>query len=98
MLTRGPIAQFLIKYTPRCEEVTRLHSESLDRPLPLRKRIGIKLHFLICIWCEQYLKQLRFIRQAVRRHQDRLEGQDGSSAPTLSSDAKDRIKRALERK
>lgn len=98
MLKPGPIANFLIKYTPRCEEVTRLHSESLDRPLPLQKRIGIKLHFLICIWCEQYLKQLRFVRDAVRQHPDRLEGQDGSSAPSLSQAAKDRIKRALEGK
>jgi hypothetical protein len=95
MIRPGVLADFLVKYTPRCEEVTRLHSESLDHPIPWRKRIGVKFHFLICVWCEQYLKQLRFIRRAVRTHPERLEGQDMPSSPSLSPEAKERMKRTL---
>jgi hypothetical protein len=67
----------------------------MDHTLPLRKRIGVRLHFLICKWCERYRQQLLFIREAVRQHPERLEGQDSSPTTTLSPEARERIKRTL---
>jgi hypothetical protein len=80
---------------PSCEEVTRLVSESLDRPLPLRKRIGLRLHFTICVLCRRYGKQLRFITDAVRSHPERVDGHEQTGTPTLSAEAHERMKRAL---
>ncbi len=63
--------------------------------LPLRKRMLLRLHFLMCKYCERYRQQLLFIRKAVRQHPERLEGQDSSPTTTLSPEARERIKRTL---
>ncbi len=91
----GPLTNFLARTTPPCSAVIQMVSESMDHTLPLRKRIGVRLHFLICKWCERYRQQLLFIREAVRQHPERLEGQDSSPTTTLSPEARERIKRAL---
>jgi hypothetical protein len=93
----GLIVGWLIRLTPTCKDVTRLLSEAMDRPLPLNSRMKIRLHFLICKWCERYKNQLLFLRQAVRRHPDRLEGEAAASPPALSPEAKDRLKQVLRR-
>ena len=91
----GPITDFLVARTPGCKEVTRLLSESMDHPLPWRTRMGIRLHYLICVWCERYGQHIRFLRDAVRRHPEKLEGQDAPPPASLSPEAHDRMKRAL---
>jgi len=78
-----------------CREAVRLISEGMDRPLPVWKRIGLRVHVLICTLCERYRRQLLFIRNAVRRHPDKLEGQDQPAAPSLSPEARERLKQAL---
>ena len=50
-----------------CKDVTRLISESMDRSLPLGKRVGVRLHLLICKFCVRYERQLLLIRETVRR-------------------------------
>ncbi len=90
----GPIAGWLISLTPSCKEMTRLLSESMDRALPLRTRVAMRLHILFCTWCEQYRHQLLFIRDAIRRHPDKLEEQEASTQ-TLSPEARERVKQAL---
>jgi hypothetical protein len=74
--------------------MTRLLSDAMDRPLPWKTRMKMRLHFLICKWCERYKNQLRFLRQAVRRHPEQISSDDAAT-PSLSSDAKDRLKRTL---
>lgn len=91
----GPIVGWLIRLTPTCKDMTQLLSEGMDRPLPLGTRVKIRLHFLICKWCERYKNQLIFLRQAVRRHPEQLEGEAVTPPPALSSDAKARLKQTL---
>lgn len=91
----GPIVGWFIRITPPCQEMTRLLSEAMDRPLPLGIRMKMRLHFLICKWCERYKNQLLFLRQALRRNPDKLEGESAESQTSLSSEAKDRLKRTL---
>ena len=55
----------IAEHTPRCHEMTRLISQSMEHPLPLRTRISMRLHYLICIWCERYRNQLRLLRAAL---------------------------------
>ncbi len=80
-----------------CKEATRLISESLDRKLPLRQRLALRLHGLFCQWCRRYRRHLRFLRDAIRRHPERLEGPEPSSSPSLNPAARERIKRSLTR-
>lgn len=91
----GLIARWLIRMTPPCNEIVKLVSEEMDHPLPLLRRLSIRLHFLICKWCERYRQQLIFIRSAMRQHPDKLEGQDQPTPSTLSPEARERIKRIL---
>jgi len=78
--------------------MTRLLSEAMDRPLPLGIRLKMRLHFLICKWCERYKNQLLFLRQALRRDPDKVEGAGEAGAASyasLSPEAKDRLKRVI---
>lgn len=91
----GPIVGWLIRLTPPCKDMTRLLSEAMDRPLPLGIRIKMRLHFLICKWCERYKNQLLFLRQALRRNPDAIEGEAAAPSASLSPEAKDRLKRTI---
>jgi hypothetical protein len=80
-----------------CKEITRLASESLDRPLPLRQHIAVWWHLQLCQLCNRFRRQLLFLRVAVRRHPERLDYSDSPCPPPLSPEARERIKRALTR-
>lgn len=78
---------------PSCEAITRTSSESLERELSAGERARMWLHFKICIWCERYDRQLRMMRETVREHASA--GVEEGSAPALSDEARERMKRAL---
>jgi len=78
-----------------CKDVTRLISESMDTSLPIGKRIGVRLHLLVCKFCSRYERQLLLIRETVR-----LLGATGDMAgepfgKELSEEAKGRIRNSL---
>lgn len=78
-----------------CREISRLVSEQIDRKLPLRRRIEMRLHFMMCRACSLYARQ---IRQLDRLLKQRLAGwrpveDDPWDCPP---DAKERITRGLE--
>ena len=50
-----------------CKDVTRLISESMDTSLPIGKRIGMRLHLLMCKFCSRYERQLLLIRDRPER-------------------------------
>ena len=77
---------------PTCREVARLQSESLDHSLSFPKRLGMRVHLLVCSWCRRYGKQIDFLRHAVRDHPDEL---TQAHPQALSSEARERMKRAL---
>jgi predicted anti-sigma-YlaC factor YlaD len=78
-----------------CREMTRLASESLDRDLGRLERVVLKSHLLYCISCRRYLRQVLFLRRALRQVAKDLE--TGRSLPGLSlpDDVRARIKQAL---
>ncbi len=43
----------------QCKDVAEEASNYLERDLPLRKRLGLFLHLLVCSCCRNYLQQLR---------------------------------------
>jgi len=77
-----------------CKDATRLISESMDRSLPLRKRIGVRVHLLICRFCARYERQLLLIRETARR----IAAEDMPGEPsgeTLSEGTRERIRKSL---
>ncbi|MDX1814381.1 MAG: zf-HC2 domain-containing protein [Thermodesulfobacteriota bacterium] len=78
-----------------CRDVTRLISRSMDTSLPVGKRIGVRVHLLICRFCARYEKQLLLIRETVRRVAAAEDLPGGLSAEALSEDARGRIRESL---
>src|SRR4029453_12858386 len=86
------LVKFIGKHTPKCREMVRILSQSMDEPLPLMMRIKKRLHFLICCWCQRYEEQLRYMRRAA--HQFAEDADEGSDVP-FSIEMRERIKRKL---
>ena len=76
-----------------CEETFRLVSESLDRQLPLRQRIAVRMHLLMCKACSRARRQLLFMRKAIQHLEDDIE--KAVSLPALSPQARDRMKNLM---
>jgi hypothetical protein len=86
------LVKFIGKRTPKCREVVRILSQSMDSKLSLTMRFKLRLHYLICAWCQRYEKQLHVLRKIASSAPDHVDefSQDG-----LSSTAKERMKAAL---
>ena len=71
-----------------CRHATRLVSDGLDRSLSLAERLGLGVHLLGCPQC------LRFRRAACWLHRALA---SPSAEARLPAEARERIRRALER-
>ena len=54
-------------HTPNCAEMSRLASLSFEQPPSLALRLKMRLHYLICVWCQRYEQQLKFLHRAAAR-------------------------------
>jgi hypothetical protein len=86
------LVSFIAKRTPKCREVVKLLSQSMEVKLPLTTRIKIRLHYLICVWCYRYGKQLHALRKITSSLPEHL---DDCSQGTLPYSSKERMKRML---
>ena len=51
-----------------CKEVTKLVSANLDRDLPFWKRLGLRLHVVMCKGCSAYRRQIESLNKLVADH------------------------------
>ena len=49
-----------------CRETTRLVSQGLDRELAFGERVALRVHLAICVGCRRAVRQMEFLRKAVR--------------------------------
>ena len=70
-----------------------LMSESLERRLTIRERLGLRLHLLVCAWCRRYLEQIKFMRWMLRGQRSAITNE---LAPALAHEARERISRTLQ--
>jgi predicted anti-sigma-YlaC factor YlaD len=49
-----------------CREVTRLVSDSHERPLGLQERFSLRMHLTMCSACRKFEVQMGTIRTALR--------------------------------
>lgn len=75
-------------HTPTCAEISRLTSRALEHPLTFKKRIDMRLHFVICAWCRRYFEQINFLHHTAPRLGLELGELPGRG---LSAEAKQRI-------
>ena len=78
-----------------CDEIVRLVSLSLDQELPRAERLAVKTHLVYCKACRRYRRQINALRQAVRRYVEQPPIHPATPGMSLSSEARDRIKRSM---
>ena len=49
-----------------CREASRLISQHADRPLPLARRLQLRLHLLVCDACSNFSRHVQQLRKGVR--------------------------------
>jgi len=76
-----------------CKEVSMMVSESMDRKIPLHRRILMTAHLFMCRYCNRYKKQLLILRNAAGLEDIREE--DLGRSPSLSKETREQIKRAM---
>jgi hypothetical protein len=86
---RWSVRRLLLHRSKTCKEMVSTMSQSLDRPVSLKERLGMHFHMLICKWCRGYLDQIRAFRKVLER--------DSVIEPDLSLEATERIKLSLPR-
>ena len=95
MELKDRMIRWLALRLPTCKEVTRMASEAMERKLPLRQRLDMKLHLLICSLCMRYVKQLQFMRDAVQQRAAQIETGTPSPPTALSKETRERFKQSL---
>jgi len=86
------IVLLICRFTPTCPEIVRILSLGMDKELSLMMRIKLRIHYLMCSFCERYMKQLKYIREVLREFPEKIGDVSDASLP---SDAKERMKAAL---
>lgn len=80
---------------PPCNSITEMVSESIERRLSLAERVRLRLHFMICVWCARYQSQLLALRESLHIRAQQVEKDE--SLPSLSPEARERIRKSLSR-
>lgn len=76
-----------------CRQASQLLSQSRERRLALRQRLGLRLHLLLCDACRQFALQLKQLRRAARQYGARIENDERLR---LSKNARGRIAQAMQ--
>lgn len=77
-----------------CKQASRLASEALDRRLPLRSRIGLRMHLLVCSACRTVSRQMQALDAMIRsRFEDEADSFHESALP--DSVSPERLRSAL---
>ena len=61
-----------------CREVTQLVGSDNVRVAPLRTRLAVRLHLVMCRHCRRYRRELQVIGAAARRHVSTLFGAESA--------------------
>ena len=78
-----------------CKEAAQLLSDSLERKLPLRQRIALRIHLLMCKLCPRFREQILFLKKNLNQFRLEGEGEQLLTSESLSAEARGRIQRAL---
>lgn len=82
----------ICRFTPTCPEVIRTLSLGMEKQLPLLTRMKLRVHFLMCSFCQRYMEQLKYMRHLAREFPDKI---GEVSDAKLPADVKERIRSAL---
>jgi len=73
-----------------CQQIVELVSQEIDRKLPWKIHLEVKMHLLMCKNCHRYAKQVQFMHSELSNIEQNL------NAISLSTEAKERIQQSLQ--
>lgn len=76
---------------PTCQEVAAQLSKEQDDAQPVRRRLSLRVHLMMCRHCRRYERQLAWLRRSFMR------ARGDNATPRLSERARARIRRRLRR-
>ncbi len=77
-----------------CKEAIRLASEALDRRLPFRARLGLRMHLLMCTGCRSASRQMKALDSLIGARFAREPDARSASAPADPA-ARGRVRQAI---
>lgn len=80
-----------------CKEAIRLVSEGLDRELPWPRRLGLKMHLLMCRHCSAYNRQIRGLARVFHLRFSESRAIEDRHGESLTPETRAKIKSALRR-
>jgi hypothetical protein len=93
-VTRKAARRWLLRTLQPCQVMVPIMSQSLERRLGLIEFAKVRLHLLVCAWCERYLNQIKLVRQAVRQR-ELIAADVNANSAKLSEAARQRIAELL---
>ncbi len=84
------------KLTPSCEVITHKISESYDRKLNFRERLGVRIHVMGCILCERYRRQMQALHNILQKYTSEIDSEFDSDV-ALPQESRERIKAELQK-
>ena len=82
----------ICRFTPTCPEVIRILSLGMEKELPLLTRAKLRVHFLMCSFCQRYMEQLKYMRHVAREFPEKI---GDVSEAKLPPDVRERMKESL---
>lgn len=79
-----------------CKDTSKLVSESLDRQLSWRQRVGLWMHLSMCRLCSAFRKDLVHLHEETRQHAAQVDQDVAEADVKLPIEARKRIKRTID--
>lgn len=81
-----------------CKDISRVVSESFERPLSFGERAVLRFHLSLCGTCRRFQKLQKKIQSAVKTHGANVSETSDSQddAPVLPDDSRSRINIAIQ--
>lgn len=86
------IVLLICRFTGTCPEVIRILSLGMEKELSLGTRLKLRIHYLMCSFCERYARQLRYMREVSRQFPEKI---GEVSEEKLPDEVKARMRGAL---
>ncbi|QDT05533.1 hypothetical protein K227x_39330 [Rubripirellula lacrimiformis] len=79
-----------------CKQISELISQSLDRPLPLGKRMSVWMHLKMCRLCAAFRRDQVLFQSSLSRELEQVAKYEKDPTVRLPDDAKRRIAKAMQ--
>lgn len=76
-----------------CKQAARLVSDGLDREMPFWRRMGLRLHVIMCRGCSRYARQITALNGLITNHY--AEDPPAEVSERVSPDTVQQIKASL---